>query len=580
MFRIRRVYDDTTPSNKKAIARVQQLLHAQLPGVPQRSVGKLPEQLRNPLKYLFRSILFVAEVVPGRIDGFALLLHAPILKFCYLDYLVTSGKRMGRGIGGALYDRVREEAFDLKTVGIFLESLPDDARLSKSIRVRKQNIARLRFYEKHGARPIINTAYETPCKPGEDNPPYLLFDDLGRGTEIGKADARKIVRAILERKYESLCSAEYIEMVARSFNDDPVKIRQPKYIAALPPPPTKGMRPDKKIRLVINDRHAIHHIQEIGYVEAPVRIETILNELDKTDMFSNVDPRHYSEKYILAVHDPRFVSYFKKVTANLSAEESIYPYVFPIRNRSRPPKVLPVRAGYFCIDTFTPINGNAYLAAKRAVDCALTAASTLIEGYQIAYALIRPPGHHAESGSFGGFCYFNSAAVASEYLSKLGKIAVLDIDYHHGNGQQEIFYKRNDVLTISIHGHPSFAYPYFTGFANENGSGAGEGYNINIPMSETIDLYSYCTMLQRSITKIKKFAPLFLVVCLGLDTAKEDPTGSWDFVADDFKTIGEMLGGVRLPMLVVQEGGYDTRVLGINALHFFTGLWKGYFEQQ
>ena len=579
MFRIRRVYDDVTPSNKKAIVRVQDLLHSQLPGVAQRSIEKLPEQLRNPLKYQFRSILFIAEVGPGRIDGFALLLHAPILKFCYLDYLVTSGKRMGRGIGGALYERVREEAFDLNTIGIFLEALPDDAKLSKNIQIRKQNIARLRFYERHGARPIINTGYETPCNPGEDNPPYLLFDDLGQGANLVKDTARKIVRAILERKYKGLCSEDYIDMVVSSFNDEPMKIRQPKYKMTLPSPPIQGMRPDKKIMLVINDKHAIHHIQEIGYVQAPVRIETIINELEKTDMFTKAFPRHYSEKYILSVHKSSFVSYFKKVTTNLGAEESIYPYVFPIRNRSRPPKVLPIRAGYFCIDTFTPLNGNAYLAAKRAVDCTLTAARTLIEGYRMAYALVRPPGHHAESASFGGFCYFNSAAVAAQYLSKLGKTAILDIDYHHGNGQQEIFYKRKDVLTISIHGHPSFAYPYFTGFSDETGSGAGKGYNINVPMPETVDLISYRSALRSSLNKITSFVPVFLIVCLGLDTAKEDPTGSWDFVAEDFEVIGEMIGRIRTPLLVVQEGGYDTRVLGINARSFFTGMWKGHYGQ-
>ena len=579
MFRIRRVYDDVTPSNKKAIVRVQDLLRSQLPGVAQRSIEKLPEQLRNPLKYQFRSILFIAEVGPGRIDGFALLLHAPILKFCYLDYLVTSGKRMGRGIGGALYERVREEAFDLNTIGIFLEALPDDAKLSKNIQIRKQNIARLRFYERHGARPIINTGYETPCNPGEDNPPYLLFDDLGQGANLVKDTARKIVRAILERKYKGLCSEDYIDMVVSSFNDEPMKIRQPKYKMTLPSPPIQGMRPDKKIMLVINDKHAIHHIQEIGYVQAPVRIETIINELEKTDMFTKAFPRHYSEKYILSVHKSSFVSYFKKVTTNLGAEESIYPYVFPIRNRSRPPKVLPIRAGYFCIDTFTPLNGNAYLAAKRAVDCTLTAARTLIEGYRMAYALVRPPGHHAESASFGGFCYFNSAAVAAQYLSKLGKTAILDIDYHHGNGQQEIFYKRKDVLTISIHGHPSFAYPYFTGFSDETGSGAGKGYNINVPMPETVDLISYRSALRSSLNKITSFVPVFLIVCLGLDTAKEDPTGSWDFVAEDFEVIGEMIGRIRTPLLVVQEGGYDTRVLGINARSFFTGMWKGHYGQ-
>ena len=257
---------------------------------------------------------------------------------------------------------------------------------------------------------------------------------------------------------------------------------------------------------------------------------------------------------------------------------SIYPYVFPIRNRTRPPKALPIRAGYYCIDTFTPINGNAYLAAKRAVDCTLTAARKLLEGYRLAYALVRPPGHHAEPSSFGGFCYFNSTAVAAEHLSGYGKIAILDIDYHHGNGQQEVFYERSDVLTISIHGHPSIAYPYFSGFVSEKGRGAGRGYNINIPLPESVDGEFYQGVLRDALRRIKKFGPRFLIIALGLDTAKEDPTGSWSLVAKDFESIGKMIGELYYPTLVVQEGGYDTRVLGINARHFLTGLWSGSYS--
>jgi len=237
-----------------------------------------------------------------------------------------------------------------------------------------------------------------------------------------------------------------------------------------------------------------------------------------------------------------------------------------------------MRAGYYCIDTFTPINSNAYLAAKRSVDCALTAAMTLLEGYRIAYALVRPPGHHAESAAFGGFCYFNSVAVAAEYLSKYGKIAILDIDYHHGNGQQEIFYERADVLTISIHGHPSIAYPFFTGFVSEKGKNDGKGFNINIPLPENVDGALYQKELADAIKLITEFEPQFLIIALGLDTAKDDPTGTWSLVAEDFENIGEMLGKLRFRTLVVQEGGYDTRQLGTNARHFFTGIWDGYYK--
>jgi acetoin utilization deacetylase AcuC-like enzyme len=578
MFRIRSVYDDTTPADKEAISQVQEILRTQFPGLAERDIAKLPKQLRNPLKYRFRSILFVAEGSRGRVQGFALLLHEPTLRFCYLDYISTTKRGTGGGIGGALYERVREEALYLSTVGLFFECLPDTPKLSRNPVIRKQNIARLRFYERYGARPIINTAYETPVKPDGDNPPYLVYDDLGQEQELPRDKAREIVRAILERKYGRVCPAGYIEMVVESFKDDPVRLRPPKYIKKSPLPTIRRTPVDKRIVLIINDRHLIHHIEELGYVESPVRIAAILEELDKTELFSKIAPRRFSEKYIRAVHDEKYIDYFKKVCSNLEPGQSIYPYVFPIRNMARPPKELPVRAGYYCIDTFTPLNRNAYLAARRAVDCTLTAARQIIGGYRLAYALVRPPGHHAERRSFGGFCYFNSAAIAADYLSIYGKTAILDIDYHHGNGSQIIFYERPDVLTVSIHGHPSFAYPYFSGFADEKGEGAGKGYNVNVPLPEKVDGEGYRKVLADTLKKLDRFSPRFLVVSLGLDTAKEDPTGTWGLEARDFEAIGKMIGSLHIPTLAVQEGGYDTRVLGINARHFFSGLWSGYYS--
>ncbi|MBL7126507.1 MAG: histone deacetylase family protein [Dehalococcoidales bacterium] len=578
MFLIRRVYDNITPANEEAIAQVQNILRSQFPRLLNRTVAKLPEQLRNPMKYRFRAIIFVAEGLKGHIDGFALLFHEPFLKFCYLDYISTTRQKTGGGIGGALYERVREEALDLGTIGLFFECLPDDPQLNRNPETRKQNAARLRFYERYGARPIVNTAYETPLKPGDDNPPYLVYDDLGQDIRLPHDTAREIVRAILERKYKGVCPRDYVEMVVDSFKDDPVRLREPRYVKKAPAPVKHTLPLDKRIMLVINDRHGIHHVEERGYVESPVRIDSVLQELDKTELFHKVAPRHFSEKYIKAVHKARFVDYLRNVCASLEPGTSVYPYVFPVRNRTRPPKALPIRAGYYCIDTFTPINGNAYLAAKRAVDCALTAAKKLLEGYRLAYALVRPPGHHAEPSSFGGFCYFNSAAVAAEHLSHYGKIAILDVDYHHGNGQQEIFYERSDVLTISIHGHPSFAYPYFSGFVSERGRGTGLGYNINIPLPENVDGEVYRNVLRDALKRVTRFGPRFLVVALGLDTAKEDPTGSWSLVAEDFESIGKMIGPLRLPTLVVQEGGYDTRVLGVNAQRFFNGLWSGSYS--
>jgi acetoin utilization deacetylase AcuC-like enzyme/GNAT superfamily N-acetyltransferase len=579
MFRIRRVYDDVNAADKAAIGQIQSILRSQFPGLPKTEVARLPKQLRNPLKYRFRSILFVAEDSKGQVKGFALLFHAPTLNFCYLDFISVAKQRIGRGIGGALYERVREEALHLNTVGLFFECLPDDPKLSRNPEIRRQNAARLRFYERYGARPIANTAYETPLKPGDDNPPYLVYDNLGLDTELPRDKAQAIARAILERKYGDVCPSDYTEMIVESFQDDPVQLRKPKYGKGKEPIRTRPSIPiDERIVLVVNDRHAIHHVEELGYVESPVRIDSILKELDRTEMFQRIEPHHFSEKRIKAVHDTGFVNYLKRVCASLEPGKSVYPYVFPIRNVRRPPKALAIRAGYYCIDTFTPLNRNAYLAARRAVDCALTAAKRVLEGDRLAYALIRPPGHHAERRSFGGFCYFNSAAIAAQYLSASGKVAMLDIDYHHGNGQQDIFYERADVLTISIHGQPRFTYPHFSGFRREKGAGEGLGYNMNIPLPEGIDGERYREALNKALKRIKRFKPAFLVVALGLDTAEGDPTGTWSLSAQDFNATGSMIGSLCLHTLVIQEGGYDTRVLAINAREFFRGLWSGTYS--
>jgi acetoin utilization deacetylase AcuC-like enzyme len=206
------------------------------------------------------------------------------------------------------------------------------------------------------------------------------------------------------------------------------------------------------------------------------------------------------------------------------------------------------------------------------VDATLTAAGCLLKGYRTAYALVRPPGHHAERKVFGGFCYFNSTAIAANYLSRYGKVAVIDIDYHHGNGTQDIFYERCDVLTISLHGRPRFTYPYFSGYSQEKGAGAGLGYNVNYPLPQELDGPEYLAVLERAVGRIRRFKPAFLVVALGLDPAKGDPTGSWSLKAGDFEQNGAMLASLDLPTLVVQEGGYRVRSLGINARRFFEGL--------
>ena len=241
----------------------------------------------------------------------------------------------------------------------------------------------------------------------------------------------------------------------------------------------------------MNDKHDIHHIRERGYVEAPVRIAAIGGELRGSGLIDTIS----GEEILHVTHPgrPRRGSRGLPATRlRKHAREKIHlPVRVPHSQRHSAPQGTDGTSGYYCIDTFTPINRNAFPAAKRAVDTALTAADEVLNGRRIAYALVRPPGHHAERRSFGGFCYFNNNAIAANYLSRYGKVAIVDVDYHHGNGQQDIFYERSDVLTVSIHGDPDFAYPYFTGFADERGDGAGTGFNLNIPLPEVQDGAQY-----------------------------------------------------------------------------------------
>jgi acetoin utilization deacetylase AcuC-like enzyme/GNAT superfamily N-acetyltransferase len=569
VFRIRSL-QGATSSDRKTLRRVQALLARRLPGLHRGEIDKLPDMLLDPVGHQFRALLFVAE--DGvRFLGFALVSHDPQLRFSYLDYLATTERLNPGGVGGALYNRVREAARALGAVGLFFECLPDEPERVSDPKFVKPNQARLRFYERLGARPIEGTGYETPVKPGDKDLPHLVFDDLGRRRPLRRGTAQQVVRAILERKYAHLCPPEYVDRVVASFRDDPIRLRQRRYGGA---PPTLKALPQnaEPIALVVNDRHQIHHIRERGYVESPARIKAVLDGIIPTGLFKRIEPRTFSERRIRMTHDPALVDYLKRTCASAEQGQSIYPYVFPLRNTARPPRDLAYCAGYYCIDTFTPIHRNAFRAAKRAVDCALTAADAILRGESWAYALVRPPGHHAERRVFGGFCYFNNAAIAADYLSARGKVAILDVDYHHGNGQQEIFYQRSDVLTVSIHGDPRVAYPFFTGFADERGAGAGEGYNLNIPLPEEVEGPRYRRALRQAAEAIERFAPRYLVVCLGFDTAKKDPTGGWSLGPADFEENGRMIAALGLPTLVVQEGGYRSASLGQHARRFFQGL--------
>src|SRR5215475_14239272 len=236
MIRIRRVPDDLAAANAAAVAQVQTILREQFPAARPAESASIPEQLRNPFKKKLHTLLFVAEDGEEQVKGFALVMHAPDLNFIYLDYLATQAGRSGHGIGAALYERVREEAAALDAVGIFIECLPDNPVLCSDPALIKPNADRLRFYEQFGARPIIGTKYDMPIEPNFDCPPFLVFDGLGRDTLPDCRRAQAMVRAILERKYGDLCPPSYVDLVVKSFLDDPIRLRPPRYLRREPEP--------------------------------------------------------------------------------------------------------------------------------------------------------------------------------------------------------------------------------------------------------------------------------------------------------------------------------------------------------
>ena len=303
MFRIRRVLDDVLPLDRGEISQVQAILSIQFPAIRPAEVAEIPLRLRNPLKYRFRALLFVADNLRGEVRGFALAHHEPDLGFVYLDYIASAKKLTGGGVGGALYQRLRDEAHTLGARGILFECAPDIREECESDDEFRGNVARLRFYERFGARPIAGTDYRASVQEGDRGMPDLVLDTLGSQRLLRRDEARKMVRAILERKYGDLCPPEYVEKVVRSFRDDPVVLRPPRYVSGAAPEPGPVRPADTQILLVVNDKHDIHHVHERGYVEAPVRVRAILKELEPTGIFRRIEPRSYGMRHITAVHD-------------------------------------------------------------------------------------------------------------------------------------------------------------------------------------------------------------------------------------------------------------------------------------
>jgi acetoin utilization deacetylase AcuC-like enzyme len=254
-----------------------------------------------------------------------------------------------------------------------------------------------------------------------------------------------------------------------------------------------------------------------------------------------------------------------------------FPSVWPVRSLRS--DVEPVnfiaRLGLYSMDNGSPLSAGTWQAAKAGADTAASAGALVAAGHaRSAFGCSRPPGHHAGADFMGGYCFLNNAAVAAQSLRDAGaaRVAILDVDYHHGNGTQSIFYRRADVLCVSLHGDPLTEYPFYLGHADEGGEGEGEGFNLNLPLPAGCSSALWFEALEQACRRISLYRSDALVVALGLDTFAGDPISTFSLLADDFSRLGRRLGAMGLPTVFVLEGGYAAASLGINAVNVIEGF--------
>lgn len=316
--------------------------------------------------------------------------------------------------------------------------------------------------------------------------------------------------------------------------------------------------------------------------ERPERAEIILRYLSEAGLPAPVAPGDRGISPIAAVHDSDYLSFLRHAHEAWLAEHGpeagdALPTAWATHGLR---KIMPRRIdgclGYYCFDAGTPIGSGTWAGSYWAAQAALHAQMLVQGGERAVYAVTRPPGHHAHRALYGGYCYLNNAAIAAQGFIDAGceRVAILDVDYHHGNGTQDIFYQRDDVLTVSLHADPRDSYPYFMGYSDELGAGPGADFNRNLPLPLGTDWLSYAEALSRACAEVKRFAPAALVVSLGVDTFEGDPLSRFRIPVSAFPRIGAAIAGLRLRTLFVQEGGYVSEALGRNV----AGVLHGFLD--
>jgi len=323
--------------------------------------------------------------------------------------------------------------------------------------------------------------------------------------------------------------------------------------------------------------------ERVPYLESPGRMDRILSALRKTD-WAEIDPPHdFGLDPVRAVHSDAYLAFLASAWTewmaanpyNPAANEKIalIPATFAAKRDQMPESILG-RAGFFLLDLSVPIEKGTYTAALASAHCALSAAEFIARPplstphAPRAFALCRPPGHHAGREIAGGYCFLNNAAIAAQWLTRFGKVAILDVDYHAGNGTQDIFYARSDVLTISIHADPAYEYPHYAGYAAETGAGEGLGFHRNFPLPAGTDDASYLETLDQALELIADYHPSSLIVSLGMDIYEGDPLGKFKITRTGIEEIGRRIHALGTPTAIIMEGGYNTEELGENVSAF------------
>lgn len=312
--------------------------------------------------------------------------------------------------------------------------------------------------------------------------------------------------------------------------------------------------------------------------ECPQRVDMVLQSLRERDIGPIDSPQPHGMDPVRAIHDAAYLDFLSSVWDRWTAaglDGEVMPSIWPTRRlRSVRPRNIEGLVGYYALAGETSIEAHTYAAAAVSADIALSALDHVRTTGEAAFGLCRPPGHHAAVDQYGGYCFFNNAAIVAQHAIEQGaqRVAILDVDFHHGNGTQQIFYDRADVMYVSLHGDPRDAFPYFLGYADEEGEGAGRGANANYPLPPGTDYGPWSKALAHGLARIREYQPELLVVSLGVDTFKGDPVGSFQLASPDFTDYGRRIAMAGLPTVFLLEGGYAVQEIGTNVANVLAGF--------